>query len=143
MQIIEIDFQVFKEITARRKSEDITPNDVLRELLGLEPKKRLKAQKVQSGKPWVTKGVFFPHGTEFRKSYKGQMYYARVDDGALVINDKNFYSPSAAAAEVTGNSVDGWKFWECKLPGQHNWQSINTLRERFLRPTAEEMAEFE
>ena len=33
MQTIEIDFDVFKEITARRKNEGITPNDVLRELL--------------------------------------------------------------------------------------------------------------
>ena len=38
MQTIEIDFDVFKEITVRRKNEGITPNDVLRELFGLEPR---------------------------------------------------------------------------------------------------------
>ena len=38
MQPIEIDFEVFKEITVRRKNEGITPNDVLRELFGLGPR---------------------------------------------------------------------------------------------------------
>jgi len=130
MQTIEIDFDVFKEITARRKSEDITPNDVLRELFGLEPRQGPMTQKAQPGKPWVAKGVVFPHGTEFRSSYKGGMHYARVDNGSLVLNGKKFYSPSAAAVSVTGNPVNGWIFWECKFPGKQNWQSINTLRSR-------------
>jgi hypothetical protein len=145
MQTIEIDFDVFKEITVRRKNEGITENDVLRELFGLEPRKRPMTQKAQSGKPWVAKGVVFPHGTEFRSPYKGQMHRARVDDGCLVLNDKKFSSPSAAAIEVTKSSINGWIFWECKLPGKQNWQSINTMRERSMsRPlTAEELAEFD
>ncbi|MHB9072906.1 MAG: hypothetical protein ACYC6G_05225 [Desulfobaccales bacterium] len=130
MQTIEIDFDVFKEITIRRKNEGITPNDVLRELFGLEPRQGPTMQKVQSGKPWVVKGVVFPHGTEFRGSFKGQMYFAKVDDGFLVLNDKKFSSPSAAAIEVKGYQEDGWRFWECKLPGNQSWQSINTLRSR-------------
>ena len=32
---IKIDFEVYKEITIRRDSPDVTENDVLRELLGL------------------------------------------------------------------------------------------------------------
>jgi hypothetical protein len=130
MQTIEIDFEVFKEITVRRKNEGITPNDVLRELFGLGPRQGPVTLKVQSGKPWVAKGVEFPHGTEFRGSHKGQIYYARVNDGSLIFNNKQFYSPSAAAIEVTGNSVNGWLFWECKLPEKQNWQSINALRGR-------------
>jgi hypothetical protein len=130
MQIIEIDFDVFKEITARRKNEDITPNDVLRELFGLEPRQGSKTPKAQSGKPWVVKGVVFPHGTEFRSTHKGQSYLAKVDDGSLVLNGKKFHSPSAAAVSVTGNPVNGWNFWECKLPGKSNWQNINSMRER-------------
>jgi hypothetical protein len=144
MHTIEIDFDVFKEITVRRKNEDITPNDVLRELFGLEPRQKPMVQKAPSGKPWVVKGVLFPHGTEFRSSYKNQMYFAKVEDGSLVFNDKEYSSPSAAAIEVTGNSVNGWGFWECKLPGRQNWQSMNTLRERKLSRslTDEELAEF-
>ncbi len=148
MQTIEIDFDVFKEITVRRKHAGITPNDVLREVFGLEPRQESLTQKAQSGKPWVAKGVVFPHGTEFRSFYKGQMYYANVDDGFLVLNENNFSSPSPAAMSITKNSVNGWKFWECKLPGNHNWQIIISLRKDIIarslaRPlTAEELAEF-
>lgn len=151
MMTIEIDFDVFKEITVRRKNEDTTPNDVLRELFGLELVQKPITQKAKSGKDWVWKGVVFPHGTEFRtkSSYKGQMHYGRVDNGSLVINDKKFSSPSGAAMEITGNSVDGWYFWECKLPGKQNWQIINSLRKDILprslarHLTPEELTEFD
>lgn len=132
MQTIEIDFDVFKEITVRRKNEAITPNDVLRELFSLGPRQEPMTPKAQSGKSWVAKSVEFPHGTEFRSSYKGRMYYAIVDNGSLFLNEKRFYSPSKAAISITGNSVNGWIFWECKLPGKQNWQSINTLREKLM-----------
>ena len=145
MQTIEIDFDVFKAITVRRKHAGITPNDVLREVFGLEPRQDPVKQKAHSGKPWVVKGVVFPHGTEFRKSYKGQMYYARIDDGSLLLNGKKFSSPSAAAMSITKNSTDGWKFWECKMPGNHNWQIIISLRKDLMARslTAEELAEFD
>jgi hypothetical protein len=148
MQTIEIDWDVFKEITVRRKHAEITPNDVLREVFGLEPIQEPLRQKAQFGKPWVAKGVVFPHGTEFRSFYKGQMYYARADDGFLVLNEKIFSSPSPAAISITKNSVNGWKFWECKMPGNHNWQIIISLRKDMMarslaRPlTDEELAEF-
>jgi hypothetical protein len=35
MAMIEVDFEVFKALTARREQESVTPNDVLRGLLGL------------------------------------------------------------------------------------------------------------
>jgi hypothetical protein len=144
MRTIEIDFDVFKEITLRRKNEDITPNDVLRELFSLAPRQDPMEQKAPSKKPLVAKGVVFPHGTEFRSSYKGQMYYARVDDGFLTLNDKKFSSPSAAAMSITKNSVNGWKFWACKLPRKHNCQIIISLRKDIMARslTDEELAEF-
>ena len=128
METIEIDFDVFKEITARRKTEAFTPNDVLRELFGLQPKQLAAISEAQSGKPWVVKGVVFPHGTEFRSTHKGQMNYAKVEDGSLALKGKKFFSPSAAAMSITGNPVNGWRFWQCKLPGNHIWKVINTLR---------------
>jgi hypothetical protein len=78
--------------------------------------------------PWVVDGVAFPNGTEFRCKYKGYCYYARVCDGALMINGKKFLSPSAAAVTITRNSVDGWLFWDCKLPGDSSWISIYALK---------------
>ncbi len=129
MRSIEVDFDVFKAITMRRASEEVSENDVLRELLGLSPRKGPShAQASAAPGDWVTKGVRFPAGAEFRATYKGQTYLARVEGGALVLNGKRFDSPSAAAISITGNPVNGWQFWQCRLPGQASWQMITALR---------------
>jgi hypothetical protein len=130
MNTIEIDFDVYKALTLRRAAEDITYNDVLREVLGLSPKKSLaySPASVPGQGDWVTKGVRFAVGTEFRASYKGQTYYGKVESGELVVNGKRFDSPSAAAVAITGNPVNGWTFWECRAPGKSSWQMIKSLR---------------
>lgn len=130
MRTIDVDFDVFKALTLRRPSESVTENDVLRQLLGLPPSKHPATTIAGGPAPgdWVTKGVRFPAGTEFRASYKGQTYLARVESGALVLNGQRFDTPSAAAMSITGNPVNGWTFWECRLPGQASWRMIKTLR---------------
>jgi hypothetical protein len=129
MRTIEVDFDVFKALTLRRPSEDVTENDVLRELLGLSARRPVKpAGTTPTQGDWVAKGITFPAGTEFRASYKGQAYLARVENGALVLNGQPFDSPSAAAVSITGNPVNGWTFWECRLPGRTSWQIIKALR---------------
>lgn len=130
MTNIEIDFDVFKELTNRRAAENVTYNDVLRDLLGLEPFKSSvtsSAFEPPTGS-WTTKGVTFPAGTEFRANYKGKAIFGKVESGFLVVNGKRFDSPSAAAVSLTGNMVNGWIFWECRLPGKTSWQVIKTLR---------------
>ena len=129
MRTIEVDFDVFKALTLRRPSEDVTENDVLRELLGLPTRRAVKPLDTNSTQgDWVAKGITFPSGTEFRATYKGQTYLARVENGALVLNGQPFDSPSAAAVSITGNPVNGWTFWECRLPGRTSWQIIKALR---------------
>lgn len=129
MPTIEVDFEVFKALTARRPSEDVTENDVLRRLLGLPSRKSMPgAPAPAAAGDWVTKGVRFPAGTEFRAAYKGQTYLARVEAGALALNDKRYDTPSAAAMSITGNPVNGWTFWEARLPGQSGWKMIKSLR---------------
>jgi hypothetical protein len=129
MPTIEVDFDVFKALTARRPAEDVTENDVLRQLLRLPPR---ASPAVQSDSPrpedWVTKGIRLPAGTELRATYKGQTYLARVTTGALVFDGKRFNSPSAAAMAITHNRVNGWTFWECRLPGQGSWTTLKELR---------------
>src|SRR5208337_1461164 len=128
MTTIDIDFDVYKALTLRRTSEEVSYNDVLRELLGLSHSSKPVLGPVNSptAGDWVTKGVRFPAGTEFRANYKGQLHVARVDGGALVVNGKRFDTPSSAAIYVTKNSVNGWIFWECRLPGKSSWQLITT-----------------
>jgi hypothetical protein len=46
----------------------------------------------------------------------------------LAVNGEKFSSPSKAAGAITGNSVNGWTFWECKMPEKSSWQMIKSLR---------------
>lgn len=131
MVAIDVDFEVFKELTARRRSEEMTENDVLREVFGLtKPLQKSNTGKAADigGGAWISKGVSFPHGTEFRATYKGQQFSAIVKNGALVMNGKRFASPSAAAVSITGNPVNGWRFWECLFPGSTKWKLAAELR---------------
>ena len=78
---------------------------------------------------WVSEGVAFPSGTEFRCKYKGYYYYGNVKNGALMLNGNKFFSPCEAAVTITRNPVDGWLLWDCKLPGTSSWVSLYTLRQ--------------
>lgn len=127
MQTIEIDFDVFKALTLKRESETMTYNDVIRKLLDLEQKKK-GTQNKRASTAWVSKGVSFPIGTEFRVRYKGEMHFGEVDKDGLVVNGARSKSPSDAAHLITGNNVNGWRFWECKFPGHSKWQKIDNLR---------------
>ncbi|MBS0365503.1 MAG: DUF2924 domain-containing protein [Proteobacteria bacterium] len=129
MPTIEVDFDVFKALTARRPAENVSENDVLRELLHLP---RSASGSALPARPapddWVTKGVRLPAGSELRATYKGQTYLARVAAGALVLNGKRFDSLSAAAMSVTQHPVNGWTFWKARLPGQGRWADLKALR---------------
>jgi hypothetical protein len=129
MRTIEVDFDVFKALTLRRPTESVSENDVLRELLGL-PSQRQAAAIAAGPAPgdWVSKGVRFPAGTEFRATYKGQTHLGRIEGAALVLNGERFDTPSAAAMSITNSPVNGWTFWECRLPGQAGWTIITALR---------------
>jgi hypothetical protein len=134
MRTIEVDFDVFKALTLRRPTESVTENDVLRELLGLSPAPRNASRAPSAIAPqidpdsWLSKGVRFPAGTEFRAHYKGETHLARVEKGALVLGGKRYDTPSAAAMTITNSPTNGWTFWECRTPGQANWRMIKTLR---------------
>ena len=135
MRTIDVDFDVFKAITARRETENVSENDVLRALFGLPPKRHAtqiskSSTSSQRTADWYVGSVRFPAGTEFQANYRGRTWLGRVDQGALVLDGRRFDTPSAAAGFVTKNSVNGWKFWQCKQPGQEMWQIIDTLRKK-------------
>lgn len=132
MRSIEVDFDVFKALTARRATEAVTENDVLRSLLGLDPTRGPASTPATApdADDWNVKGIRFPAGTEFRASYRGQTWLGRVDRGALSVNGQRFDTPSAAAVSITKSPTNGWTFWECRLPGQATWQIIKGLRRK-------------
>jgi hypothetical protein len=126
MNMIEIDFDVYKALTAKRETESTTYNDVLRELLKLGP---VQADHSIAIGGWNYKGVKFPEGTQFKATYKGLSHYARIENGSFKLFDGRMAgSPSEAAHLITGTSVNGWTFWECQFPGELKWQLIAALR---------------
>ena len=132
MQTVEVDFEVYKQLTVRRATEQVTYNDVIRALLGLKTTAAKPPTPVDgsSAADWVTKGIRFPAGTDFRSKYKGNLITAKVEGGALVLNSKRYDSASAAAMSVTKGAVNGWVFWECRLPGQSSWKPLKSLSRR-------------
>ena len=130
MHTIDIDFDVFKALTAKRDREEMTHNDVLRRLLGLPVAESPAVAAIPDDDEgeWWAKGVRFPSGTRFRGKYKGLIHSGVVLDGALVVKGKRYNSPSAAAVSITESPVNGWTFWEAQLPGRSDWQMISSLR---------------
>ena len=126
MQTIQIDFNVYKALTLKRENEATSYNDVLRKLLNLPAKSKSEDKNLSQG--WSAKGVFFPEGTEFRANYKADTYHARVENGEFVMDGKKFESPSQAAMHITKNSVNGWIFWEAKIPGEQTYKLLKSFR---------------
>ena len=77
---------------------------------------------------WEVESVVFPEGTKFRGKYKGYFYYGKVRNGALTLNEKEFVSPCQAALTITRTPIDGWLFWDCKLPEQGSWMNISEFK---------------
>lgn len=130
MPQIDIDFEVFKELTNRRSTEDVTCNDVIRDLLNLPQQTKHQTKSAANGnKPWIVSDTSFPAGSEFMADYKGKTYSGVVKDGKLELNGGHkFSTPSAAAVHITNTNVNGWRFWRCKLPGQSQYVLVERLR---------------
>ena len=177
---IEIDFEVFKALTALRESESDSYNAVIRRLLKLPnavsdmdslaikallgdaavapssppqnqdykgpPKRRglfgstnapaLASEKNvlgallgrYAGGLWLG-NAHFPDGTKFRATYKGETYFAEVRDGKwLDQQGVQRTSPSEAASAITGNNVNGWRFWLVQLPDDPAWRKLDEFK---------------
>ena len=77
---------------------------------------------------WEVESVVFPDGTKFRGKYKGYFYYGKVRNGTLTLDEKEFVSPCEAALTITRTPIDGWLFWDCKLPEQVSWMNISEFK---------------
>ncbi len=147
---IEIDFDVFKALTARRISEADSYNSVIRQLLQMPasqeelstgenpdlPSWRGNGMRNAAAKAIAEAGgnvyfgnTCFPNGTRFRATYKGQTYQAEVRDGRWIGADGIARrSPSDAAGAISGTNVNGWRFWHVMRPGDPNWRRLDELK---------------
>jgi len=133
---IEIDFDVHKLIEMERKSFAEAPNLVLRRLLKLgTPHQPRSTKTIPDRGAWLGKGVKLPSGTELRMDYRGKEYRGVIRESAWIVEGKKFKSPSAAAGGVAETkkggrpSLDGWKYWYVKRPGDLDWISLGSLRQ--------------
>lgn len=71
-------------------------------------------------------------GSYLRAIHKGQEYTARMIDGYVVLDhdSSRHGSLSRAAGAITGNSVNGWKWWESALPDTYEWETADSWRSR-------------
>ena len=137
---IDIDFEVHQAIELERTSFDEAPNDALRRLLKLPPRKdvpsRREATSRSSGRAWSGKGVTLPHGTKTQMEYNGSVYSGQIEDGKWVIENETCNSPSRAAHIVaktrdgTSPSLNGWIYWQVKRPGDGHWMLLDSLRQK-------------
>lgn len=140
---IEIDFEVHKRIEVERGGFAESANDVLRRMLGISGSGNkasvLIAAAAEHGRAWTGKGVTLPSGTQVRMDYNGQALAGMISDGKWVVEGHTFSSPSAAASEMCRTksgkrtSLDGWKYWQAKRPGDDRWVSIGSMRPEVQR----------
>lgn len=144
---IEIDFEVYKGLTAHLQSETDSYNEAIRRLLGLPssdlaagPAELIEVGRAATyGNALLSGGavqgvwygnVFFVDGTSFRATYKGKTYYAEIRDGRWVgLDGYERTSPSDAASAISRTNVNGWKFWFGKRPGDVDWCRIDEFRQ--------------
>lgn len=131
MQQIDVDFEVWKALTLRRKSEGHSYNDVLRELLQLTETPAVLARAKTDGTEKNGRalgGRFLPNGTRLRSNYKGEWHHAEIVKGALIgSNGLPYDSASAAARAITNTNVNGLTFWEAKRPSDSDWRKLVAL----------------
>ncbi len=144
---IDIDFEVYKALTALRQTESDSHNAVIRRLLKLSEFESLSADandhvfgagnyigNVARGRPDAKNGawignVFFPNGTKFRATYKGQTFLADIANERWVDEDGTMrQSPSEAAKAISKTNVNGWRFWHAQLPGDPSWRRLDELK---------------
>lgn len=145
---IEIDFDVYQALTLLRQNEEDSYSSVLRRILHLGtiesaqfkhlsesfcPKapnflgELLEGNYGRKG-AWLN-NVFFPEGTDFRATYKGQTFRARIEKQAWVGADGIVRkSPSEAAGAISDTNVNGWKFWYAKRPSDNDWHRLDEFR---------------
>lgn len=129
MEIIKPDSSLRGEPVSQPSFNKVNQKDASHVAKNLNTVKFDSPKNPIDGLPWIIDDLAFPKGTEFRGKYKGYFYYGEVNSGALMMNGKEFLSPSAAAMTITRSFVDGWLFWDCKPPGASSWINIHTLKQ--------------
>lgn len=138
---IEVSLEVFKALTARLEFDGQSYSDLIKDLLNedspVEPEPepphggamahRVFLRQADRG-GFASRNLWLPHGTQLRARYKQKEYLAWIDNNAWCDSTGIRYSsPSAAAKAITGNNVNGLRFWEAMRPEDRTWVRLEAL----------------
>jgi len=134
---MEIADDVAAELNRLHSLLGVDVDDLLRRLLKLPTRSADPLASPPSPMPQISsgfrtrEGAILPVGLELRKVYKSREYRAVVKSDGIYVNGvgKPFFSPSLAGVAVTNYNVNGWVFWDCKLPSETNWRSLDRFRQ--------------
>jgi len=140
---IPIDFDVFKALTDRLETPYEDYNEVIRRILNLPATESsllprevdipglpvpTNALAPQNGGAYFS-NVYLPNGSLFRATYKGKTYRAWINNSQWIDQlGAVRTSPSDAASAITGNNVNGWRFWFVRRPNDEDWQRLDALK---------------
>ena len=125
MPTIEVDFETFKAITARRANEEMSEGDVIREALGLDRPAGTDGELL-----WVSERVRFPVGAKLRHVFRnGKIAEAEIVANGVAVGGMLFPGLSPAAAYRAGHQANGWHFWDVLQPSGE-WVKADVLRQR-------------
>ncbi|NML10544.1 DUF4357 domain-containing protein [Sphingobium sp. AR-3-1] len=142
---IDVSLDVFKALTDRLRYEGHSFDDVIRELLALDSPieaDRDAERGIEDGEPlndvnrsfrrlmgeFYSRGLILPDGTGLRARYKGQEFQARIEGGRWIDEKgQEHSSPSSAARAITGNNVNGLRFWEARRPVDTFWRKLDSI----------------
>lgn len=133
---VEIRFEDFKRLTNLMQSPDETIADVLNRILDesedpfvpvVQPQTKLP-DLLHETRGFFIRGITIPNGTQLAARYKGKTYRHDIAKGLWIDSEgKQFDSPSSAATSITGNNVNGWRFWLALRPGDSQWRRLDQL----------------
>lgn len=91
---------------------------------------------VEAEMDWQSEGVSVPHGLEARMSYMAgrQRFVGCFLNGKLVVNGRHFTTLSQAASALAVNrmgrspNLNGWAYWQVRLPGTDQWIPMAALK---------------
>ncbi len=141
---IEVSLDIYKALTERLRYENQTYSDVIRELLNLDSPLELEGPAIGHrglmtgwsskeiaavlGPGFHSRGLTLPNGTQLRARYKRKVYTAAIEANEWIDQEgKSQSSPSSAASSITGNNVNGLRFWEARRPGDSEWRRLDAL----------------
>ena len=127
MAAVDIDFDLFKQLTMLRSSEHESISDVIRKMVEAFTGEERRAVPASSGGV-AFRGIHLPDGTKFRATYKGQTHTAEIKNGHWIDeHGVRRSSPSDAARAVTQTNVNGWRFWHARRPGETEYKLMDVM----------------